>query len=60
MNGMENTADYDALQDWAEAMAEWLDAHPDHDMSAEDVVGNALARAAVLRRSRAIPPDEPA
>lgn len=38
----------DTLREWAEAMSEWLTNHPDHDLSAEDVVGNALARARLI------------
>lgn len=37
-----------ALREWAEAMTEHLGNYPDHDLTAEDVVSNALARAEVL------------
>ena len=33
-----------ALHEWAEAMAEYLATHTDHDLTAEDVVENARAR----------------
>lgn len=44
----EGLAENDALREWAEAMSEHLTTHPDHDLTAEDVVGNALARTRVL------------
>lgn len=46
----ENThsAETAALTEWAEAMREYLAAHPDHGLTAEDVVGNARARVRAL------------
>lgn len=44
------------LRSWAEAMSAHLASHPDHDLSAEDVVGNALMRA---RLNDATPSDPP-
>lgn len=45
----ETQARAESLREWATAMTEWLAEHPDHDLTAEDVAANALARDAFLR-----------
>ncbi|GAA2007913.1 hypothetical protein GCM10009719_16950 [Nocardioides kribbensis] len=44
-SGLSDEKAQNSLTEWATAMQEYLAAHPDHDLTAEDVVGNALTRA---------------